>query len=83
MKAAVVIEKTKQGQFRAAAQGQHLGGYIGANAGDTPEAAAGFAAREIIRYSSGNPEGGAIFAPREVLDLIPPHLHSIPHRRTR
>lgn len=48
-----------------------------ARAGLDQQAAAAFAAREMIRYAQSNDEGGDLIAPPEVKELVPKHLHSI------
>lgn len=81
MRSTVIIEY-KTNSYRATVQGRFGGGYRNANAGATPEDAAAFAAREMIGYSQGNPDGGSLLAPPEVMILVPAHLYSIEGRAT-
>lgn len=76
MRSTVIIEFKNTG-YRATVQGRFGGGYQNAPAGEFPEEAAAFAAREMIRYSQSNPEGGALLAPPEVMALVPKHLHNL------
>ena len=80
MRATVIIEKMGTENYRASASGKFGGGFRGAFAGETAEAAAAFAAREMLRYAQGNTEGGDLVAPPEVTDLVPEHLRSIRRR---
>jgi len=70
MKSVVVIER-RGTSYIASASGKFGGGYQGASAGNTPDEAAIFASREILRYGRGNPEGVSLIAPPEVADLVP------------
>jgi len=65
----IIIFKRGESYF-AHVSGHYGGGYHGAFAGDTPEAAALFALREEGRYIKNNPLGGNIFAPAEVRAAI-------------
>ena len=76
MRATIIIEKRGKG-YIATASGKFGGGYQGARCGLTPQEAATFAAREMIRYAQSNSEGGDLMAPPEVLELVPEHLRSI------
>jgi len=76
MRSTVIIEKRGKG-YVCTVQGQNGGGYRLARAGLDEESAGAFAAREMIRYASGNPEGGDLVAPVEVLAFVPEHLHRI------
>lgn len=71
MQSSVQIYKTvgdaPYAAYRCNASGKFGGGYQGAAAGATVEAAAAFAAREQWRYIRTNPEGGQLIAPPEVL----------------
>lgn len=69
--------KERYKRYYAAASGKFGGGYSNAQAGDTPEKAAAFAAREMIRYAQSNPEGGSLIAPPEVMALVPEHLREV------
>ena len=77
MRATLIIEK-RGNRYTATVSGKFGGGYSGANAGTTAEEAAGFAAREMIRYGQSNSEGGDLVAPAEVLQLVPENLRSVP-----
>jgi len=79
MKSTVIISKRGAG-YTCDASGRYGGGYQGASAGRTPEDAAAFGAREMLRYAQVNPEGGDLIAPADVLALIPAHLHHIEPR---
>jgi len=74
---ATVIISLHGTTYRATVSGRFGGGYQNAAAGSSPEEAAAFAAREMVRYSQSNPEGGDLVAPQEVLALVPAHLHSV------
>jgi len=79
MRSTIIIERRGAG-YIATVSGKFGGGYQGARCGLTAEEAARFAAREMIRYSQSNSEGGDLMAPPEVLALVPGHLHSIAAR---
>ena len=49
----------------------------GVRVGLTPEDAALYAARIMMRLALDNPEGGSLMAPAEVLTLVPEHLREI------
>ena len=49
----------------------------GARVGLTPEDAALYAARIMVRLALSNPEGGSLMAPPEVLTLVPEHLREV------
>ena len=76
MRASVIIEKRGNG-YIATVSGKFGGRYSGASAGNTPEKAAIFASREMIRYAQSNKEGGDLIAPADVIALVPNHLRSI------
>jgi len=76
MKSVVVIER-RGISYIASASGKFGGGYQGASAGDTALEAAIFAAREMIRYGRGNPEGVSLIAPPEVADFMSSDLKQI------
>jgi hypothetical protein len=76
MRSTVIIEKRGAG-YVCTASGKFGGGYQMARAGLDPQAAALFAAREMIRYSQSNDEGGDLMATPEVLELVPEHLRRI------
>jgi len=76
MRSTVIIEKRGRG-YVATVNGREGGGYRLARAGLDDETAAAFAAREMLRYAVGNPEGGDLIAPVDVLSLVPEHLHRI------
>jgi len=78
MRSTIIIEKRGAG-YTATASGKFGGGYQGARCGLTPEDAARFAAREMIRYAQSNPEGGSLLAPEEVMILVPKHLREVDH----
>jgi len=78
MRATIIIEK--KDRYRATVSGKFGGGYSNVNAGETPQEAASFAAREMIRYGQSNSEGGYLVAPEEVMQLVPAHLQSVPAR---
>ena len=67
------LSPAQPGYF-ATVRGKFGGGYQGAHAGNTPDAAARFAAREILRYGSHNRAGYSILAPTEVLQALQPEL---------
>lgn len=77
MRSTVIIEKRGTG-YTCTVSGKQGGGYQGTRAGLDPQAAAAFAAREMIRYAQSNDEGGDLMAPDEVKSLVPEHLWSIP-----
>ena len=77
MRSTVIITKRGDG-YIATVSGRHGGGHSGARCGLTPYDAAARAAQWMLEYASGNPEGGDLMAPPEVLDLVPEHLRSIP-----
>ncbi len=76
MRSTVIIEKKGRG-YVATASGRYGGGYRMARAGLDEEAAAAFAAREMIRYAVDNPDGGDLVAPGEVFKLVPEQLRRI------
>lgn len=77
MRSTIIIERRGAG-YIATTSGKFGGGYQGARCGLTPEDAAIFAAKEMVRYAQSNSEGGDLVAPSEVLELVPAHLRSIP-----
>lgn len=79
MRATIVISKRGPG-YVSSATGKFGGGHGGARAGLTAYDAATHAAGLMQRYSVGNPEGGDLMAPPEVLDLVPEQLRSVPAR---
>lgn len=76
MRTTVIIAKRGAGYISTVA-GKFGGGHTGARCGLTPYDAAVKAAEYMIQYSQGNPEGGDLMAPPEVLELVPEHLRSI------
>ena len=66
MVASIVIIYKRGASYFCNASGCFGGGYSGAYAGNTAEAAALFALRERGRYIEGNKLGGSLYAPREV-----------------
>ena len=74
MRTVVIIEKEKGGLdgYRSTTSSGGSG-----HCGDTPVEAAAKAAKLMLRYARRNPEGGDLMAPPEVLELVPPHLHTI------
>lgn len=76
MRTVVIISKRGAGYISTVA-GRHGEGHSGARAGLTPHDAAAIAARYMIQYAQGNPFGGSLIAPEEVLTLVPEHLHNI------
>ena len=76
MRASIIISR-RGGEYIATVSGKFGGGYSGAHAGRTPEDAATFAAREMIRYAQSNSEGGDLIAPEDVLARVPQHLRSV------
>ena len=79
MRSSVIISK-RGDIYIADVSGKFGGGYSGPTAGKTPEEAAAFACREMIRYAQGNKDGGDLIAPSEVMELVPEHLRSISAR---
>jgi hypothetical protein len=79
MRATVIIDK-RANHYVATVSGKFGGGFMGAHVGTTPEQAAGFAARQMVRYACSNSEGGDLVAPAEVLQLVPDNLRSVPAR---
>ena len=78
MRTTVIIEKRGKG-YLSTVRGRHGGGHQSARCGLTPYDAAASAARLMAEYAQGNPEGGDLMAPPEVLEIVPEHLRSIPH----
>jgi hypothetical protein len=76
MRTTVIITKRGPG-YISDVSGQFGGGHKGARCGLTPFEAAASAARLMIEYGQGNPEGADLMAPPEVLELVPTHLRSI------
>lgn len=76
MRTTVIIQKRGAG-YISTVQGRFGGGHSGARAGLTAYDAAARAAQLMIEYAQGNPEGGSLMAPPEVLELVPIHLRSI------
>jgi len=71
MRSQIIITKARNGHgYWADVRGKFGGGYSGATAGETPEAAGLFALREAARFIDSNPEGGDIIAPPEVQDAM-------------
>ena len=62
MRATVIIDK-RANHYVATVSGKFGGGFMGAHVGTTPEQAAGFAARQMVRYACSNSEGGDLVAP--------------------
>ena len=65
----------------ATVQGRFGGGYQGAFAGADAESAGIFATRQMMRYGVHNPDGAVLFAPTNVLAIVPEHLRKIEPRR--
>jgi len=61
-----IIIYQRAGAYYADVPGCYGGGYSGAKAGDTAEAAALYALRERARYIATNPLGGQMYLPAEV-----------------
>lgn len=76
MRTTVIITKRGEGYISQVSV-QHGGGHNGARCGLTHYEAAASAARYMIEYAQGNPDGGDLMAPPEVLDLVPEHLRRI------
>lgn len=76
MRTTVIIRKRGAG-YISTISGQFGGGHQGARAGLTAYDAAATAARYMIEYAQGNPDGGDLMAPPEVLELVPEHLRSV------
>lgn len=76
MRTTVIITKRGEG-YISTVSGQFGGGHQGARCGLTPFDAAAKAASYMIQYAQGNPDGGDLMAPPEVLELVPEHLRSI------
>jgi len=70
MVASIVIIYKRGASYFCDAHGCFGGGYSGAYAGDTAEAAALFALTERGRYIDNNPLGGTLLAPQEVRAAI-------------
>lgn len=79
MRTTVIITKRGEG-YTSTVSGQHGGGHQGARCGITTYDAAAAAARWMLEYAQGNPDGGDLMAPPEVLELVPEHLRSIAAR---
>lgn len=75
MRSTVII--TKRGAGYIATVSGHGGGHQGARCGLTPYDAAARAAQLMIEYAQGNPDGGDLMAPPEIMELVPQHLRSI------
>ena len=80
MQTIVIIHTRFPGRFTADVQGQFGGGFSGANAGKDAESAAIFAAQQMCRYGSHNPDGAVLVAPQDVLAKVPEHLRQIEPR---
>jgi len=76
MRSTVIITKRGEG-YISTVSGKFGGGHQGCRCGLTPQEAAAHGAEMMLRYSQGNPEGGDLMAPDEVLSLVPAHLRSI------
>ena len=76
MRTTVIITRRGEG-YISTVSGRFGGGHQGARAGLTAYDAAARAARLMIEYAQGNPNGGDLMAPPEVLELVPEHLRSI------
>lgn len=76
MRTTVIIEKRGEG-YISTVSGRFGGGHSGARAGLTAEDAARRAAKLMLEYAQGNPDGGDLMAPSEVLERVPEHLRSI------
>ena len=68
--ASTVIIYKRGASYYCDATGCFGGGYTGAFAGNTAEAAGLFALREKGRYIDSNPFGGTLSAPAEVREAI-------------
>lgn len=82
MRSTIIISKRGEGYISTVSGkfgGGHFGGgHQGCKAGLTPYDAAATAARYMIEYAQSNEQGGDLMAPKEIMDLVPAHLHSIP-----
>jgi len=76
MRTTVIISQ-RGNHYISTVSGKFGGGHSGAQAGETPGAAAAHAAEMMIRYAQSNKEGGDLMAPPDVLMLVPAHLVSI------
>ncbi|MEO8101927.1 MAG: hypothetical protein ABI790_05340 [Betaproteobacteria bacterium] len=76
MRTTVIIKARGEG-YISTVSGRFGGGHQGARCGLTPHDAATRAAELMIQYSQGNPDGGDLMAPPEVLEHVPAHLRSI------
>ena len=79
MRSTVIITKRGDG-YIAQVSGKFGGGFTGVRCGLTPEEAAARAAGWMIEYAQSNTKGGDLMAPKEVIDLVPNHLRSVPGR---
>lgn len=85
MRTTVIIEKRDPG-YISTVSGRFGDGPRGASAGNAPDEAAATAARLMLEFAKNNPEGGDLVAPKEVMKLVPKHLHHInrpAHRPTK
>lgn len=76
MRSTIIISQRGEG-YISTVSGKFGGGHQGARCGLTAYEAAASAAKYMLQYAAENPEGGDLMAPKEVLELVPPHLHSI------
>lgn len=77
MQTTVIIHLRFTGQYTADVQGRFGGGFSGAKAGKDAESAAIFAAQQMIRYGTCNPEGAVLVAPDDIIARVPAHLRQI------
>lgn len=76
MRSTVIISKRGDG-YISTVSGKFGGGHQGCRCGLTPHEAAAHGAEMMLQYAQGNPEGGDLMAPPEVLELVPDYLRSI------
>lgn len=76
MRTTVIITKRGAGYISTVC-GKFGGGHTGARCGLTPFNAAAKAVQYMLQYAVGNPDGGDLMAPPEVLELVPEHLRWI------
>jgi hypothetical protein len=80
MRSVIIITKRGPG-YISDVSGQFGGGHKGARCGLMPYEAAARAARLMIEYGIGTPEGADLMAPPEVMEFVPEHLRSIPAKQ--
>ena len=76
MRTTIIIRKRGEG-YIADVSGRSGSRLRGSRCGLTPYEAATNAARWMIEHAQGNPEGGDLMAPPEVLEHVPEHLRCI------